>query len=209
MEGRRMLIMAASSNEKHFKSIGKFTGDYARILSCYTDAELKIALRFMKEDTGASLPTMDEMLERAHEMDAMLQRANEIGNLPRYILSETLFTERKRQTENSIESLRLKEVKDILNDNGMNGNNSTVHGCIFAVNVMLDSVSIGSESENDDDDDDDDEQSYEHVESDNIQASKGVGYDGQCVPDYGERVVSIMSKNVLSCIVTLSREYVL
>ena len=31
VEGPRMLIMAASNNEKHFKSIGKFTGDYARI----------------------------------------------------------------------------------------------------------------------------------------------------------------------------------
>ena len=50
-EGPRMLIMAASNNEEHFKSIGKFTGDYARILSCPRIEEMKCQVRFMQEDS--------------------------------------------------------------------------------------------------------------------------------------------------------------
>ena len=36
-----MLILAASNNEDAFKSIGKFTGDYARILSYPSFEEMK------------------------------------------------------------------------------------------------------------------------------------------------------------------------
>ena len=46
-------------------------------------------------------------------------------------------------------------------------------------------------------------------EIDEKTAYENTGYDGQCVDDYGDRVLSIMSKHVLDEIVTLSRADVL
>jgi hypothetical protein len=133
VEGRRMLIMAASNNEMHFKSIGKFTGDYPRILSCYTDAELKIALQYMNTDP---LVTLEQMLERA----------SIIGNLPRYILSDVLFIRRQKETAAAISGLKNFDVKEIDSVDGITRTGSTVPGCIFAVNLPVD---VNSSDEDD------------------------------------------------------------
>jgi hypothetical protein len=133
VEGRRMLIMAASNNEMHFKSIGKFTGDYPRILSCYTDAELKIALQYMNTDPSVTL-------------EQMLERASIIGNLPRYILSDVLFIRRQKETAAAISGLKHFDVKEIDSVDGITRSGSTVPGCIFAVNLPVD---VNSSDEDD------------------------------------------------------------
>jgi hypothetical protein len=168
VEGRRMLIMAASNNEKHFKSIGKFTGDYARILSCYTDAELKIALQYMVDAGKASLA-----------MDVIQERANAIGNLPRYIVSETLFNRRQKQTAEAITGLKDFDVKEIDHFDGITRTGSTVPGCIFAVNVF--GCDIASK------------------------VNEQIGYDGQLVPDYGKIWLTFISENVRAEIVKSNR----
>jgi hypothetical protein len=189
-EGPRMMMIAASNNEKHVSTIGKFTGDYARILNCYSNVEMTISLPFMIEDSAPLL-----------QMDQVMKRAMEVGNLPRYVLKESLFKERQRQTVNAIESLKRKEVKDIMTFDGINRSNNTVPGCIFEVSVNLHTISGMNEAS-------DDDQSYEYKTND-IHYMEKVGYDGQLVPDYGNRVVSIISKHVLNGIVNLSRDYVL
>jgi hypothetical protein len=191
-EGRRMMIIAASNNKNHFKSIGKRTGHFARFLSCFSNAEMRISLPYMTEDDGQSL-----------QMDEVLERAIEVGNLPRYVLNKALFEERQQHTTTAINSLEKKQVKDILTFNGLNNSDSTVQGCIFVVNVKL-------QAENDDDTQDDTTEHDEHQYSDmKLQIDEKVGYDGQLIPDYGKTVVSIISNHVLTRIVSLSREYVL
>ena len=209
-EGPRMLIMAASNNEKHFKSTGKFTGDFARYLSCYNDAELKVALPYMKEEGKESI-TIDKILERA----------SIVGNLPRYILSDSLFKQRQEQTTVSINKLINQETKEILIFDGLHGKDSTVHGCIFAVNVNLQSEKENcdrNESNVDRVYSDDDINASNIIEVDDVNSNEvditsniieTVDYDGQNVHDYGNRVMSIISEYVLDNIVKLSREYIL
>ena len=172
VKGPRMLIMAASNNADHFKSIGKFTGDYARILSCYTDKELKCAMRFMKQDTEPVL-----------SMVVMLDRASKIGNLPRYILSETLFNNRLKETAKAIRGIANDDVKEILNFDGICQSGSTIPGCIFAVNVCVD--------------------------DDSSQANDVIGYDGQFVLDYEKLQLTIISKSVRADILKSNRKFIL
>jgi hypothetical protein len=150
---------------------------------------MRISLPFMTEDDGQSL-----------QMDEVLERAIEVGNLPRYVLNIALFEERQQHTTIAIDSLEKKQVKDILTFNGLNNSDSTVQGCIFAVNVKL-------QTKNDDDTQDDTTEHDEHQYSDiKLQIDEKVGYDGQLIPDYGKKVVSILSNPVLARIVNLSRE---
>ena len=187
--GPRMLIFAASNNKEHFKSIGKFTGDFARISSCPRGKEMKCQIRYMQ----------DNSIEKV-SWKVALERASKVGYLPRYILSETLFRERLDQTMSAIDELKQNDVKSILNTRGTDRKNRTVNGCIFAVHVNLKKKSIVP--------------SYKSIvdpgeESDENSADENAGYDGQCVLDYGDRVLSIMNKYVLDEIVTLSRVNIL
>jgi hypothetical protein len=86
-----MLIMAASNNEKHFGGTRKFTPDFVRILSIYSNEELKIAIPFMIENHASSA-----------SVDVILERAKIVGNLPRYILASTSFDDRQRETSDAI-----------------------------------------------------------------------------------------------------------
>ena len=121
-----MLIMAASNNEKHFGATKKFPPDFVRILSTYNEEELKIAIPFMvdKENPESIVP-----------MDIILRRAKIVGNMPRYIISKDSFEYRKSETSAFIYRLSRQQIKE--KAKGMNDENSTVHGCIFAVNVKL------------------------------------------------------------------------
>jgi hypothetical protein len=185
-ERERMLILAASNHEKHCKSIGKFTGDYARFLNCFSDTEMKISLPFMIEDTGTG-PLL--------QMDKVLGRAIKVGNLPQYVLEEALFVERLQQTANAIETMKRVGVKNIMPLDGIIKSYSPVSKFIFEVGVNLDSISAMGKAANTDNDE------LCQYKTSNMQNMEKVGYDGQLVPDYGNRVVSIISKHVLSSII--------
>ena len=90
---------------------------------------------------------MEQDSDAVLAIDTMLKRADNVGNLPRYILSDTLYQQRLKQTTNSIDFLRSKEIKDIITVNGLSTNHCTVHGCIFAVNVKLDGSPCSSENQ--------------------------------------------------------------
>lgn len=76
---RQRLIFAASNNAAHFKNIYKDTPEYERILNPYSTLELKTALKYMSP--SGVLYSDDEVLP-------MLRRAEELGNKPRYVMSE-------------------------------------------------------------------------------------------------------------------------
>ena len=113
-----MLIMAASNHVAHFGAIHKFTGDYTRILSCYTDAELKIALPFMNTNPSITLETM-------------LDRASIVGNLPRYLISDSLFKSRRKHTAMALAALKDLDMKDINRCDGITRTDNTIPGYIW------------------------------------------------------------------------------
>ena len=69
-------------------------------------------------------------------MDVIQDRATAIGNLPQYIVSETLFNRRQKQTAEAITGLKDFDVTEIDHFDGITRTGSTVPGCIFAVNVF-------------------------------------------------------------------------
>ena len=180
-DGSRMLVMAASNNDRHFKATRKFTPHFARFLSLYSDKELKIAIPFM-------------MLENQRtSVCEILERAKIVGNLPRYILSKSSFEDRQTETAKSIKKLEQDEIKDVISFDGLSQSNSTIAGCIFAVNVNLKIKSDESKSIDEDD------------EIDQFILHDHVGYDGHLVYDYGNVVVNILSKTVFKDIENLIR----
>jgi hypothetical protein len=78
-QGNRRLLFAASNNAAHFKNVFKNNFGYERILNQYSSSELSIALKYMSPTT--KLYSRDEILP-------MLAYADQIGNIPRYVLSE-------------------------------------------------------------------------------------------------------------------------
>jgi hypothetical protein len=187
-EGARMLIMAASNNASHFGATRKVTPNYARILSIFSDEELKVAIPFMIENQISSV-LKEEILERAKI----------VGNLPRYILTDSNFNDRQRETSDAIIQLQHEEVKEILTFNGLSRSGSTIAGCIFAVSVNLnpqeeESTDSGEASDKTDD-------QWILLER--------VGYDGYLVPDFGAMLINLLSKAVLRRICELNRNYIL
>jgi hypothetical protein len=82
---RQRLIFAASNEAAHFKNFYKDSSnslDYERILNPYSTLELKTALKFMSK---SALPYSDE------EVAPMLAYAEQVGNKPRYVMSEVRF----------------------------------------------------------------------------------------------------------------------
>ena len=94
----------------------------------------------------------------------------------------------------------------------------TLHGCIFAVHASLEV------DENDNNEgnyhsnenhvsetqlDEYETNETEDIGDDNDTAIENVGYDGQCVPDYGRIAIGIVSQSVLDQIVNLSGKCIL
>jgi hypothetical protein len=90
---RQRLIFAASNNAAHFKNVYKDTFDFERILNPYSTLELKIALKYMS--ASAHLYSDEEILP-------MLQLAEQVGNMPRYIMSKVGA------------SINMKKIRDYL-----------------------------------------------------------------------------------------------
>ena len=201
--GRRMLIMAASNNAKHFGATEKFTPFFARYLSPFTDDELRVALPLM----------VDNQESPAFVVEA-LKRAKEVGNLPRYITSNDKYQSRMIQTRNSISTLEEKEVKAILFADGTAKETyETLHGCIFAVHVSLEPSNSIDGDDHSNESNQLDEYLIEETEyindEDNSTSIKKIGYDGQYVPDYGKISIGIISETVQSQIFQWSREKIL
>jgi hypothetical protein len=121
-----MLIRAASNNATHFGATRKFTPDLVRILSIYSNKELKIAIPYMIENHASSA-----------SVDILLERAKIVGNLPLYILTSTSFDDRQRETSDTITQLKQQERKEILSVTRLSQSGSIIAGCIFAVNLLV------------------------------------------------------------------------
>jgi hypothetical protein len=78
-EGWRRLIFAACLNKLQFKSVGKRTPKFERILNPYTMNELRVALKYMSK--SGDYYTDDEVAP-------MLKRVKKVGSMPRLILKE-------------------------------------------------------------------------------------------------------------------------
>ena len=200
-----MLVMAASNNIKHFVGIRKSTPDYARNLSPFTDDELRVAV-----------PLMHIYQESLTTYEALM-RTEKVGNLPRYIITSAKLNDRKKQTSNSISTLKQKEIKEILCDDGTAMENyDTLHGCIFSVQVSLERSDNNEGHDHSNEHhvsetqlDEYETNETEDIGDDNDTAIENVGYDGQCVPDYGRIAIGILSQSVLDQIVNLSGKCIL
>ena len=176
LEGRRMLIMAASNDVNHFYSSKMTTPLLERILSVYTEKELVAALPFMVEGQE-SPPTLKKMLEWAKI----------VGPMPQFLVSKGRFSCREGNVYSAIYMINLGFVQKLLSFDGLIENNCSVTACIFSVNVrrqstnqQLDIAIAGQEMH-------DDLHDY-------------VGYDGQLILNYWNREISIMSDAIVKAI---------
>jgi hypothetical protein len=185
-EGRRMLIMAASNNAEHFKSIEKITAGYDRFLSTYTNKELLVAL-----------PWMIEGLDKPPTMKEMVKRAQEVGNLPRYILQDDSFVKRQQQTAFAMKTIASGDIRDILQFEGLTKSQKgpSIPGSIFAVSVKVPLIAPNISNS-----------LYEDYEE---YAYESVGYDGQLVEDYMNYTLKLVSNEVVKGIAKMTRRIIL
>jgi hypothetical protein len=126
--GNRMLIYAASNNEKHFTSNAiKTMGNYHRNLSPYFDVELLVAL--------CNMQATDDL--KKDSLEDMFHRRRMVGNLPRYLLSENSFATRLKITDNSVFKMTSDELKNIINNfAGEVSTSLTLAGSIFSIKAL-------------------------------------------------------------------------
>jgi hypothetical protein len=184
--GARMLIMAASNNEKHFGSVEKFTPGYDRFLSQFAYKELVVAL-----------PWMIKNQDKAPSLNDMIKNAKEVGNLPRYILNEESFEKRQKETAIAIKKIAIGDIGDILAFEGLTETKQgpSIPGSIFAVNVQ---VPISALNVSNNLYQDNEEFTYESA-----------GYDGQLVENYSKYTLKLMSSVVVQSIGKANRRTIL
>jgi hypothetical protein len=119
-EGPRMLLVAASNNMIHFASSVKATSNINSILSVPTLKELKVTLPYM---IGSQVSTVN--------IEEMLRRAKIVGPVLRYIISEDNFKHQCLDTDEA--TSKLDAVRDMLSDNGLTKNHSSLPGCTFTL----------------------------------------------------------------------------
>jgi hypothetical protein len=167
--GNRMLIFAASNNKKHFTAnVDKDMGKYQQNLSPYSDLELLVSLRYMQVDE-----------EPQDCLENMFHRRKMVGNLPRYLLSESKFACRLMITRNAVQGMSEEQLHKInAKFVGEVSDEVTLAGSIFSVQALL---------------------------TDNT----SIGYDGQGGVQYGERILGLLCKDVEQQLGERSREYIL
>ena len=167
--GSCMLIYAASNNKKHFQ------GDIFKTNSSQ-------AQRHLSQPSIEEVRVMLPIISPGCNIEEAQERAQVVGMLPRYLIEEKYFKDRKDLTEGAVLRLKKdpKEMEKVLDSHGQSNKDYTVPGTIFAVSaaVLLD-------------DDEPDE------------------YDGLVGINYGERKLSIMSDFVMKSLVRASRESIL
>jgi hypothetical protein len=160
-EGARRLIFAASNNIQHFSANpGKITGDYQKILNPYSLNELKVALPYIID---VFMPKEDRL-----SLNEMLRCTKEVGNLPRYLVSQEKFEDRIKSRDSFIDyiSKNYADIGAVLSWNGMTADSKTVPGTVFSVSVK---------------------------ETCSLQGPPiDVGYDGEKVKKYKEVGISLM-----------------
>jgi hypothetical protein len=161
----------------------------------------------------------------------MQHQAEKVGNLPCYIMTDEKYGERKRDTTVAIKALRENDIKSILNFTGIIRPETTIPGCIFAVNVKIDSTApiprsyehYSSDVEDDeeiidysdsdeddvDSDNDNDDDNYEMEEIEKLANVNNAGYDGQFVRSYGTCVLELMSRTIVQAVAFLNRKKLL
>jgi hypothetical protein len=176
-DGFRRFIFAASNNDVHFQlKPWKVTGAWRRILNPFSRNELI-----------AALPSIVEMREIVNEVEIfkMLCRSNDVGNLPRYLVSQDQFEERKESRDTFIDFVKQnsKDLEAVLNWKGMSTLNNTFPGTVFAVSV---------------------DKTYfqgEHL--------LDVGYDGESVVNYNKIMVSLMVNQLKKVLMVQWRKSIL
>jgi hypothetical protein len=174
--GRRRLIFAASNNKNHFNNIQKSTPDFQRTISPFSDNELLVALPYMSDETV----TMDMLNE-------MMRRREDVGNLPRYLLTEDDYKIRRKSTVAAIEALSVAECEKIIKlFDGIartEPSGETIAGSLFSIHA-------------------------DRTETDDGELVD-IGYDGQVGVDYGTLKLDAMSSFVTEEIATKGREVIL
>jgi hypothetical protein len=161
VEGARRLIFAASNDEQHFSANpGKITGDYQKILNPYSLNELKVALPYIIDEF---MPKEDRL-----PLNKMLRCTKEVGNLPRYLVSQEKFEDRIKCRDSFINYFSNKnaDIGAVLTWNGMTEISKTDPGTVFSVSVKETCLLQGPPMD--------------------------VGYDGENVTIYEEIGISLM-----------------
>jgi hypothetical protein len=194
--GRRRLIFAAANNDQHLGNLGKHTGGFKRILSTYSEKELKVALPYMTK--GKDVEYNQEVLHDA------LKRANVVGRVPRYLVSLPKYNARKETTDYALISVKKMkfqynyaliankmQFEDILRWNGIvvDKENQKAFESIF---LIFNEYDIDKDSLNDSEDDD-----------------LVIGYDGANGINYGKSNISIISNYVFENWVGKDRDRIL
>jgi hypothetical protein len=97
MEGSRMLIFAASNDDRHFANYIKMSEfETLRYLSPWSEEELRVGLPRMQ-------PNID--------VELALMRAKSVGMLPRYLLDEKAYNRRNELLDAAVEKLSKDTVK--------------------------------------------------------------------------------------------------
>jgi hypothetical protein len=194
---RQRLIFAASNNDQHLGNIYKHTGGFKRILSTYTEKELKVALRYMIQNKDVE--NNQEVMRDA------LQRANIVGNVPCYLVSVAKYDDRKNKTDFALMKVQQMEFQKLLGWNGIVDDryDQKAYESIFL--LFADSKYDIDETSLDDDDDDDDED--RHVDDDD--KNSHIGYDGESGINYGKSHIAIMSNYVFEKVVGKNRDRIL
>jgi hypothetical protein len=118
---KRMLIYAASNNEKHFQNgILKTNPTAKRYLSPWSEEELRVGLPRMQQGINVELA---------------LSRAKEVGPLPRYLLNEGSYKKRNNLLNEAVEKLseNSSELKEALLCRGTDKFGYSMPGTILAV----------------------------------------------------------------------------
>jgi hypothetical protein len=120
-EGDRMLIFAASNNEKHFENgLFKAQSKALRYLSPWSEEELRVGL-----------PRMQTNLD----LELALRRAQDVGMLPRYLLDGDKYQERNQQLDDAVLELSKNpsQLEEVLRFRGMETESHHIPGTMFAV----------------------------------------------------------------------------
>jgi hypothetical protein len=172
----RRLIFAASNNESHFSNmVGKTTGHALRILNPFSDNEIKVALPFFDNIQS----------DTERYTNVIMERAKVVGNLPRYLIDDTKFDDRKKNQNTFMKNVARKKVdlESVLSWSGMSEKKGSVPGTVYGVYIR--ETNFGDDSPAD------------------------VGYDGNLVKNYWDMAICPLTPMVRGEILKKWRRHIL
>lgn len=165
--------------------IGKHTGGFKRILSTYSEKELKVALPFMIQ-----YKDVDDSQEVMHDV---LQRCNIVGRVPRYLISVSKYNDLEDTIDFALMYVQKLEFEKLLKWNGIVDDryDEKAYERIF---LLFADSKYGI-----------DEDSLVDDENENFH----IGYDGESGVDYGKSHIAIISNYVFEMLVEKDRDRIL